>query len=51
MPELTMEKSQQEDDASFATTVSSQDDDLGSREAVAGYGVGLRSAGWHKPQF
>ena len=36
--ELTMEKSQQEDDASFATTVSSQDDDLGSREAVAGYG-------------
>lgn len=36
--ELTMENSQQEDDASFASTVRSQDDDLGSREAVSGYG-------------
>ena len=39
--ELTMENSQQEDDASFALTVRSQNDDLGSRAAVAKYGDAL----------
>ena len=39
--ELTMENSQQEDDASFALAVRSQNDDLGSRAAVAKYGDAL----------
>lgn len=39
--ELTMENSQREDDASFALAVRSQNDDLGSRAAVAKYGDAL----------